>query len=50
MVAMCIDLLLDVNAEESDHRISAGYGVQASNPHSEGTGDTPGKLSFVSLI
>ena len=35
-----------MNAEESDHRISAERGVRGSNPHSSGTGSIPAKLSF----
>jgi len=44
-----IDLLHALKHVESDHRISAKRGVRGSSPHSEGTGDTPGELSFVSL-
>jgi hypothetical protein len=43
-----LDLLLRLNPEESDHRIRAASPF-CSNPHLEGTGDTPGELLFVSL-
>jgi len=40
------DLLHALKDVESDHRISAECGVRGSNPHSEGTGSIPVKLSF----
>jgi hypothetical protein len=44
-----LDLLHVVN----DGNPTIGFGRPmpfGSNPHSEGTGDTPGELSFVSLV
>jgi hypothetical protein len=47
--SLSIDLLFRQRAEESDHRIRAVVALPFP-PHSEGTGDTPGQLSSVSLV